>query len=395
MTQLVRKLFSLNLSVMRLFGFYPTKNYKNIYRVYAYTVYIFFVVPTPILTSLYLLFGENVDLALVAQNAFSIGETGCFVFKLLQFIRNSDKIRRCIYMVESPIFTNYVKTQEQIMDDCVHVCTRNSNFFQFFCILTAASWAAVPLFGKEYRLPLDIWLPYDVTRGGLPYILSYIFLVSGVSIDSVLNGAIDPLIGGLLYYAATQIKILKNNLENITKYAEEQLLSEMKGEDNYEKIIELKSKIVYQRLKFCVKLHKTILNFVEEYEGTFTSMVFVQFSASVVVICISCLQLIIVEPFTMSFFSMVIFINAVLMEILFYCYYGTILFEESFSLTTSAYMSEWYEYSLKSKRGLIIFMERCKKPIIVTSGKILDLSLDTFTTILRRSYSLLAVLKNY
>ncbi|XP_063912010.1 odorant receptor Or1-like [Zophobas morio] len=380
MTQLVRKLFSLNLSVMRLFGFYPTKNYKNIYRVYAYTVYIFFVVPTPILTSLYLLFGENVDLALVAQNAFSIGETGCFVFKLLQFIRNSDKIRRCIYMVESPIFTNYVKTQEQIMDDCVHV---------------SASWAVVPLFGKEYRLPLDIWLPYDVTRGGLPYILSYIFLVSGVSIDSVLNGAIDPLIGGLLYYAATQIKILKNNLENINKYAEQHLLSEVKSEDNDAKIIELKSKIVYQRLKFCVKLHKTILNFVEEYEGTFTSMVFVQFSASVVVICISCLQLIIVEPFTMSFFSMLIFINAVLMEILFYCYYGTILFEESFSLTTAAYMSEWYEYSLKSKKSLIIFMERCKKPIIVTSGKILDLSLNTFTTILKRSYSLLAVLKNY
>ncbi|XP_063912009.1 odorant receptor Or1-like [Zophobas morio] len=258
MTELVRQLFSLNLTVMRLLGLYPTKKYKIIYKVYAYIVYIFFIVPVPVLPSLYLLLGENVDLALIAQNAFSIGETTCFVFKLLQFIRNADKIRKCIYLVESPIFTNYAKTQDQIMDDCVHVCTRNAKFFHFFCILTAGSWAVVPLFGNEYKLPLDVWLPYDTTGGGLPYTLTYIFMVTGVFIDSLLNGAIDPLIGGLLYYAATQIKILKDNLENMSEYAEEQF-NEVKSGDIEEGVIELKSKIVYQRLKFCAKLHKTII----------------------------------------------------------------------------------------------------------------------------------------
>ena len=278
MTELVRQLFSLNLTVMRLLGLYPTKKYKIIYKVYAYIVYIFFIVPVPVLPSLYLLLGENVDLALIAQNAFSIGETTCFVFKLLQFIRNADKIRKCIYLVESPIFTNYAKTQDQIMDDCVHVCTRNAKFFHFFCILTAGSWAVVPLFGNEYKLPLDVWLPYDTTGGGLPYTLTYIFMVTGICltqwfffsnchdtkysegvfIDSLLNGAIDPLIGGLLYYAATQIKILKDNLENMSEYAEEQF-NEVKSGDIEEGVIELKSKIVYQRLKFCAKLHKTII----------------------------------------------------------------------------------------------------------------------------------------
>jgi hypothetical protein len=44
-------------------------------------------------------------------------------------------------------------------------------------------------------------------------------------------------------------------------------------------------------------------------------------------------------------------------------------------------MGKWYEYDLKSQKALIMLMERSRKPIIVTAGKILDLSLETFTTV--------------
>jgi hypothetical protein len=176
---LVRKTFALNLRVLQFFGLYPSRNYKTLYKTYAYIFYFIFIVPPPILTSLYFVFGENVDLALVAQNAFAIAETGCFVFKLLQFIKNAEKIRKCIYMMENSIFLTYTQAQEHIIDEYISVCTRNSYFFLFFCILTAVSWAIVPLFGKEYKLPIDIWLPYDITSGGRSYILSYIFIVLG------------------------------------------------------------------------------------------------------------------------------------------------------------------------------------------------------------------------
>ncbi|XP_064212296.1 odorant receptor 85b [Tribolium castaneum] len=63
------------------------------------------------------------------------------------------------------------------------------------------------------------------------------------------------------------------------------------------------------------------------------------------------------------------------------------------NITTSVYMGKWYKYDVKSRKALILLMERSKKPTIVTAGKILDLSLETFTNILKRSYSLLAVLK--
>jgi hypothetical protein len=51
-------------------------------------------------------------------------------------------------------------------------------------------------------------------------------------------------------------------------------------------------------------------------------------------------------------------------------------------LTDAVYMGKWYEYDVKSRKALIILMERSKRPMIVTAGKILDLSLVTFSTVI-------------
>jgi hypothetical protein len=54
---------------------------------------------------------------------------------------------------------------------------------------------------------------------------------------------------------------------------------------------------------------------------------------------------------------------------------------QSNNLASAVYMGKWYEYDIKSRKALIILMERSKKPIIITAGKMLDLSLVTFTTV--------------
>jgi hypothetical protein len=41
-------------------------------------------------------------------------------------------------------------------------------------------------------------------------------------------------------------------------------------------------------------------------------------------------------------------------------------------------MSQWYDYTPQSKKALLILMERCKRPINITAGKVLELSLETF-----------------
>jgi hypothetical protein len=44
-------------------------------------------------------------------------------------------------------------------------------------------------------------------------------------------------------------------------------------------------------------------------------------------------------------------------------------------------MSKWYEYNSESKKALLILMERTKKTMSVSAGKVLELSLETFTMV--------------
>ncbi|RZB40831.1 7tm 6 domain containing protein, partial [Asbolus verrucosus] len=172
-------------------------------------------------------------------------------------------------------------------------------------------------------------------------------------------GVIDPLIAGLAYNATTQIKILKDNLQFLSEYADEEILKNPKTSPTEQTCI-TKNETIYNKIRQSVDHHDAILNFVKEYEKCFSLVVFSQFAASVFVICFCCLQL-----------------------------------SESNTVADAIYMGKWYDYDAKCKKALILLMERSKLPLTVTAGKIIELSLPTFTTVLRRSYSLIAVLKNY
>lgn len=52
---------------------------------------------------------------------------------------------------------------------------------------------------------------------------------------------------------------------------------------------------------------------------------------------------------------------------------------QSRELAEAAYNSEWYDFSAKFSRNIILIMARSKRPIEVTAGKFFALSLSTFT----------------
>ena len=51
------------------------------------------------------------------------------------------------------------------------------------------------------------------------------------------------------------------------------------------------------------------------------------------------------------------------------------------SLTDAIYMSHWYKYDTRTRKILLIIMERSKKPMVVTTGKIFSLTYSTFISV--------------
>lgn len=96
---------------------------------------------------------------------------------------------------------------------------------------------------------------------------------------------VDPLIGGLAYYAAIQTKILKDNLKNLQRFVQHQLFKLCVNDASKY------NQLILKRLKFCIEHHKAILYYVKYYEKTFTPIIFPHLTAGVVIICVSWFRL--------------------------------------------------------------------------------------------------------
>ncbi|XP_076256117.1 odorant receptor 2a-like [Rhynchophorus ferrugineus] len=205
------------------------------------------------------------------------------------------------------------------------------------------------------------------------------------------NSSTDCIIAGLIYQAASQIKLIKATLRDIIKHADE-YVSKFGDKLTRDELYKFKNQYIYDDICKCVKRYNLIKDFVNDIENTFSIALFWQFGASVFVICLGFVQFLFVELWTFDFFTIVSFVITMSWEVFLYCYYGSLLSNESDTLITDIYITNWLDLDLKCQKAYLIIMENGKKPIVIRAGKIIDLSLDTFATIIRRSYSVLAII---
>lgn len=71
-----------------------------------------------------------------------------------------------------------------------------------------------------------------------------------------------------------------------------------------------------------------------------------------------------------------------LFELLLPCFFGNEIMLKSDQLSYCIFSSDWINQTLQYKKKLIIFTERLKRPIKITAGKIIILSLSTFTSVI-------------
>ena len=72
-------------------------------------------------------------------------------------------------------------------------------------------------------------------------------------------------------------------------------------------------------------------------------------------------------------------------QLLFYCHYGTLLYEEvckqNNTLINAVYMGDWYRYDVKIRTILLTIMEGSKRPMTFTAGAVVDVTLETFVSV--------------
>jgi hypothetical protein len=185
MESVIDQSFKINLAVMHFIGLYSHENDTIWKKTQAYIFYFLCIIPMPVLGILYLLYGKEIDLERMYDNAFLLADMTCYITKLLPFIKNSDKLKICLKALKSPHFAVLNREEMAIITECTKICKRNSRIF-FIVVLGGISvWATKPLFWKHYNLPIDIWIPFTMTTGSLLNCSIYLFLVVGNKVHSL------------------------------------------------------------------------------------------------------------------------------------------------------------------------------------------------------------------
>nr|CAH7722565.1 unnamed protein product [Callosobruchus chinensis] len=95
-----------------------------------------------------------------------------------------------------------------------------------------------------------------------------------------------------------------------------------------------------------------------------------------------------------EFLSQMQYCCNVILQLFLFCYFGNELCVSSEQINKALYDSNWYSASPRYKRSIILTMCRMQKIMYVTTGKFSPLTLASFVSVVKHSFSYLALFQN-
>ncbi|XP_072750608.1 odorant receptor 13a-like [Anoplolepis gracilipes] len=148
-------------------------------------------------------------------------------------------------------------------------------------------------------------------------------------------------------------------------------------------------------MRTMIMKHQRIIAFSENIENLYTYIALTLFVSDTLIIC--CLGYIIVTSLDTPGGSTIL-VRSMLyyfvmnLEAFIYCFAGEYLSAKSKMIGDVAYNSLWYDVPPKQSRIVHLVVLRSQKQLTITIGKIMDLSLERFTSVVKVSASYVSVL---
>ncbi|XP_020289082.1 odorant receptor 13a-like [Pseudomyrmex gracilis] len=148
-------------------------------------------------------------------------------------------------------------------------------------------------------------------------------------------------------------------------------------------------------IRSIITKHQQIILFAKKIENLYTYIALVILLSETLIIC--CLGFIIVTSLgapdaAAILIKSVLFYLSMNLEAFIYCFAGEYLSEKSKMIGHAAYDSVWYDCPTTEKRIILFVMLRSQKTLTITSGRIMVLSLERFTSVIKASASYISVL---
>ncbi|XP_065158714.1 odorant receptor 46a-like [Atheta coriaria] len=249
-----------------------------------------------------------------------------------------------------------------------------------------------PIYNQN--LPYYSYIFWDHQKNRWNFACAVLFQCYPVFFYGMIVTGFDSLYVGIISKISCQIKILNEAFKTVRPRCLRRLGLPITSSGDVLREVDWVNRELNKELTRNTRSLQIVLSICEKMEEIFTYAVLVQVMVSLLVFC-SCLYLISTMPITdKRVIVESIFMLAIEMQLYMYCYFGNHVTTRSDEISLALFEGDWLSTDAAFKRSMLITMTRVQKPITLTIGGFSPLTLATFVTIGRASYSFFAVIKN-
>ncbi|XP_034829761.1 odorant receptor 4-like [Maniola hyperantus] len=301
--------------------------------------------------------------------------------------------KRLASAMESPFFYTSTTKRKKLVK---FWASRNERFLKLLLVLgscTLGAWHIYPLVDDiEYNLMVSARFPFEYqtpTRFPIFYVIVLI-VFNYASLFVMVN---DLIMQAHLMHLLCQYTVLSDCFEGIIY----DCMDDKNRMPRKKLVITDSFKDVYlKRLGNLVAQHQFILNNTTDLKRSLSGAMLGQMAASAMLICFVGYQATTAGSNKVKFFMSFLYLMYNLLELFIFCKWCDEIKLQSENIGKSVYCSGW-EHGPATIPGvrlnLLIIASRARKPLVLTAGGLFDLSLASYTTLVKTSYSAITVLR--
>ncbi|XP_018373077.1 PREDICTED: odorant receptor Or2-like [Trachymyrmex cornetzi] len=380
------QMFSLNFFMYTICGMWrpiewTSKVVNFLYNVFNYIVLLleYFTMLTQFLDFLFVI--DNVD-DFVANSIWFVSFVDMVCKATVVVIRRNAIISLIQVLLKGPCKP---QDEDEIaiqtkFDKFVRLCSMKYLFLGIISLIGVTIGSVFKI--MHGQLPCRIWLPFDYNVSLVFWIVS-IQQIIAIIFGTFIAVATDTLVSGLILETCVQLEIFENRLHKLINNKTVKYLGNALCSLNEDKT----------RISKCIRHHLSIYKYAKTVNIIFNQMLFVQFFASILVLCSAVYYLSTHITELSAIVNCLVYTIGLFVQIYVYCWSGNEVILKSMSVGNAIYCMDWPLLSVNEKKELLIVMIRSTVPIKFTSSFLITLSLQSYSNILKTSYSVFNVLK--
>ncbi|KAM3961004.1 olfactory receptor 64 [Aphomia sociella] len=377
--------------VLYLIGF-STSDHDWPYKIYSTIVKL--SVTLMVISEIWYMFTLTTSLDELA-GSINITVIHCITYyRYKNMLDHKDNYKELAIAMESPYFDISTEKRKKITE---HWAQQSEKFLMILLLIgtsTLVAWFINPLVdGIEHNILSSIYLPfsYDTTYR---YAVAYIIVITSFAYTSYFVMLNDLLMQSHIIHLVCQFNVLVDCFENIITDCEN-------GYDkNYNLVITNEFKNTYvKRLGDLVKQHRNLLNMAMKLRNTLSGPMLGQLLASGILICFVGYQATTTVAVSVTqFLTSFLYLGYNLFAFYIICRWCEEITIQSQNIGIAAYSSGWEQgvsVIPTVRSSLILVIGRANKPLIFSAGGMYNLSLQSYTSLVKTSYSALTVLLRF